>query len=67
MFENFRDKWIDKYELDPAHFLSVLGLTWKGCLKKANENLELLTDNDMYLGEECAKQHIDTLKLIINT
>ena len=26
VFENFRDKYIDIYELDPAHFLSVPGL-----------------------------------------
>ena len=28
VFENFRDKCIDIYELDPAHFLSVPGLAW---------------------------------------
>ena len=27
-FENFRDKCIDIYGLDPAHFLSVTGLAW---------------------------------------
>ena len=26
MFENFRDKCIEIYELDPAHFLSAPGL-----------------------------------------
>ena len=26
VFENFRDKWIEIYELDPAHFLSAPGL-----------------------------------------
>ena len=35
LFENFRDKCIEKYELDPAHFLSVPGLAWQSCLKKA--------------------------------
>ena len=29
--ENFRNKCIEIYELDPAHFLSVLGLAWQAC------------------------------------
>ena len=32
VFENFRDRCIDIYELDPAHFLSVPGLAWQACL-----------------------------------
>ena len=43
VFENFRNKCIKMYELDPAHFLSLPGLAWKSCLKK-NVKLELLTD-----------------------
>ena len=27
-FENFRNKCIEIYELDPAHFLSAPGLAW---------------------------------------
>ena len=49
VFENFRNKWIEIYELDPAHFLSAPGLAWHPCLKKAESNLELLTDIDMLL------------------
>ena len=49
IFENFRDKCIEIYGLDPAHFLSTLGLAWQACLKKAGVNLELLTDIDMRL------------------
>ena len=49
VFENFRDKSIEKYELDPAHFLSAPGLAWKACLKKTNVDLKLLTDTDMLL------------------
>ena len=49
VFENFRDKCIDKYELDPARFLSAPGLAWKACLKKTNIELELITDNHMLL------------------
>ena len=49
MFENFRDKCIDKYEFDPSNLLSAPGLAWKACLKKSNVKLELLTDNDILL------------------
>ena len=34
VFENFRDKCIEIYELDPAHFLSAPGLAWQAYLKK---------------------------------
>ena len=49
VFENFRNKCIKIYELDPAHFLSAPGLAWKACLKKTRVKLELLTGNDMLL------------------
>ena len=49
VFENFRDKCIDIYELDPAHFLSAPGLAWQACLKKTKVELELLADNDMLI------------------
>ena len=49
VFENFRDKWIEIYELDPAHFLSAPGLAWQACLKKTKVELELLTGNDMLI------------------
>ena len=49
VFENFRDKCIEIYDLDPAHFLSAPGLAWQACLKKTGIKLELLTDNDMLL------------------
>ena len=47
VFENFRNKCIEIYELDPAHFLSAPGLAWQACLKKTGLRLELLTNNDM--------------------
>ena len=28
VFENFRNKYIEIYKLDPAHFLSAPGLAW---------------------------------------
>ena len=49
VFENFRDKCIEIYELDPVHFLSAPGLAWKACLKKTKLELELLTNIDMLL------------------
>ena len=49
VFENFRDKCIEIYGLDPAHFLSAPGLAWQACLKRDGVNLELLTDIDMLL------------------
>ena len=49
VLENFRNKCIEIYELDPAHFLSALGLAWQACLKKSKVELELLTDIDMLL------------------
>ena len=33
-FENFRNKCVEIYELDQAHFLSAPGLTWQTCLRK---------------------------------
>ena len=33
VFENFRDKSIEIYGLDPAHFLSAPGLAWQAFLK----------------------------------
>ena len=49
VFESLRDKYLEIYELDPAHFVSAPGLAWKACLKKTQVELELLTDNDMLL------------------
>ena len=44
VFEFFRNKCIEIYELDPAHFLSAPGLAWQACLKKIEVKLELLTN-----------------------
>ena len=49
IFENFRNKFIEKYELDPAYFLSAPGLTWQVCFKKTAVELELLTDPNTLL------------------
>ena len=47
VFENFRNMCLEKYQLDPSHFLSAPGLAWQACLKKTGVNLELLTDVDV--------------------
>ena len=33
VFENFINKCIEIYELEPAHFFSATGLAWQACLK----------------------------------
>ena len=49
VFEDFRNKCIEIYELDPTHFLSSPRLAWQACLKKTGVKLKLLTDIDMLL------------------
>ena len=49
LFENFRNMFINIYELDPAKFLSVPGLAWQAALKKTKVKLDLLTDIDLLL------------------
>ena len=44
-----RNKCIEIYEFDPAHFLSAPGLAWHACLRKTEVKLELLTNVDMLL------------------
>ena len=52
VFENFRNKCIEIYELDPVRFLSTPGLAWQARLKKTEVELELLTNIDMLLMTE---------------
>ena len=49
VFKNFRNKCIEIYELDPAHFLSAPGLAWQVCLKKTDVKIELFSKNDILL------------------
>ena len=46
---NFRNKYIEISELDPAHFLSSPVLAWKACLKKTGVKLEVVTDINILL------------------
>ena len=67
MFENFRDKCNEIYELDPVYFVSAPGLAWQAYLKKTGVKLELLTNYDMLLMVEngirakFVKQHVGML------
>ena len=49
VIENFRNKCIEIYELDLAHFLSAPGLAWQACLKKTEVKLEISRSNDMLM------------------
>ena len=49
VFENFRNKCIEIYKVDPAHFLYVPGLALLSALKKPGIKSELLTNNSMLL------------------
>ncbi len=46
-FEAFRDLALKNYDLDPAHYISNLGLSWDAMLKYIGIELELLKDQDM--------------------
>ena len=48
VFENFRNMCIKIYELDPAKFLSALGLR-RPKRKKIKAKIDLLTDIDLFL------------------
>ena len=57
VFENFRNKCIEIYKLDPAHFLSAPELAWQACLKKTEVELAIhryAKANKKYL-ENCDK------------
>ena len=49
VFENYRNKCIEIYELDPAHFLPASRLACRACLKNTGIKLGFLADNDMLL------------------
>ena len=64
VFENFRNKSIETDKLHPGYFLTTPGLSWWACFKKADIELELLTDENMFLtfekgirGGICNKVH----------
>ena len=42
VFGNFRNKYIEIYKLDAAHFLSALGLAWEAFLKKNTGKIRVI-------------------------
>ena len=50
VLQNFRNKCIEIYELDPAHLLSAPELVWQACFEKTGVKLELITDIDVIDG-----------------
>ena len=52
VFQKFRNKCIEIYKLDAAHFLSAPGLAWQAYWKKTGVRLQLLTNIDMLLMAE---------------
>ena len=48
VFENFIDVSLQKYKLDPSHYITAPSLAFDAMLKMTQVELELLTDPDMY-------------------
>ena len=42
VFDNFRNMYIEIYDVDPAHFLSAPGLAWQASLKKTGVELRII-------------------------
>ena len=49
VFENFRNMFLEIYELDPAKFFPAPEIACQAALKKAKVKYYLLTDSDMLL------------------
>ena len=56
IFENFRKLCLSYYKLDPVHYYGTPGITWDACLKMSKQDLELITDADMYFYGKRAKR-----------
>ncbi|XP_067940274.1 uncharacterized protein [Watersipora subatra] len=48
VFESYRELAMVNYGLDPCHYISAPSLTLDACLKITKQELELITDVDMY-------------------
>ncbi|CAB3994655.1 uncharacterized transposon-derived, partial [Paramuricea clavata] len=48
VFENFRRTCLENYKLDPAHYISAPSLSWDAFLKQSGEEIELVSDMDMF-------------------
>ena len=47
VFENFRNMWLEIYDLDYTKFLSSPGLAWQAASKKTKVKLDPLSDINM--------------------
>ena len=52
VFGTFINTCLEYYELDLCHYFSSHGLSWDAMLKMTKIELELISDNDMYLFTE---------------
>ena len=48
VFQAFRNNSLDKYQLDPAYFVSAPQLAWNALLKHIDLPIQLITDPEMY-------------------
>ena len=48
VFQMFRHNSLDKYQLDPAYFVSAPHLAWNALLKHIKQSIPLITDPEMY-------------------
>ncbi|KAJ8912241.1 hypothetical protein NQ315_016583 [Exocentrus adspersus] len=49
VFENFRQKCLNTYKLDPAHYYTLPGYTWDCMLKYTKVELDYIKDIDMLM------------------
>ena len=63
VFEAFRDTCLEHYKLDPAHFYTSSGLSWKACLRKTR----YIQQNYKREEETCCqpRSHTHALNLVI--
>lgn len=47
VFEKYRDLTMDRFQLDPLHFISLPSLTFDACLKLTKVELDIIKDVDM--------------------
>ena len=46
VFETFRKKFINFFELNSAHYLSISGYSWDAMVRFTDVNLKLISDNE---------------------
>jgi hypothetical protein len=48
VFENFRSVSLERYGLDPAHYITIASFAYDACLKYTGICVDLITDSTMY-------------------